>query len=264
MSQFALPEGIASSAGVVDRDGVRLTYAVSGESMDHPVTILLLPTWSIIPARFWKAQVPVPVPPLPRRDVRRARQRRLGSPRGSRRLHQRGVCGGRARGARRHGDRPRRRRRALLRGAPGGSTWPRTTRTGSAGSSPSGRRAGSTSRHPTATPTGGATESTAPEAGRSTTSTTGSRATTTTSSGSSSPSCSPSRTPPSRSRTASAGRTRSPRRRWPTRPPAGSASTARCASGSSRSASGCSAPSSSSTAPRTTSARTPTASGSPS
>ena len=58
MSQFALPEGIASSAGVVDRDGVRLSYAVSGQSMDHPVTILLLPTWSIIPARFWKAQVP--------------------------------------------------------------------------------------------------------------------------------------------------------------------------------------------------------------
>ena len=58
MSQFALPDGIASSAGVVDRDGVRLAYAVSGESTDHPVTILLLPTWSIIPSRFWKAQVP--------------------------------------------------------------------------------------------------------------------------------------------------------------------------------------------------------------
>jgi pimeloyl-ACP methyl ester carboxylesterase/predicted glycosyltransferase len=55
MSQFALPDGIASSAGVVDRDGVRLTYAVSGSG---PVTILMLPTWSIIPSRFWKAQVP--------------------------------------------------------------------------------------------------------------------------------------------------------------------------------------------------------------
>ena len=30
MSQFALPEGIASTTGVVDRDGVRLAYAVSG------------------------------------------------------------------------------------------------------------------------------------------------------------------------------------------------------------------------------------------
>ena len=50
MSQFALPEGIASSAGVVDRDGVRLAYAVSGSG---PVTILLLPTWSIVPSRSW-------------------------------------------------------------------------------------------------------------------------------------------------------------------------------------------------------------------
>ena len=58
MSQFALPEGIASSAGVVDRDGVRLSYAVSGAGGDGVPTILLLPTWSIIPSRFWKAQVP--------------------------------------------------------------------------------------------------------------------------------------------------------------------------------------------------------------
>ena len=43
---------------------------------------------------------------------------------------------------------------------PGGCTWPRTTRSGSAGFSRSGRPAGSTSRHPTATPTGGATAST--------------------------------------------------------------------------------------------------------
>ncbi|HEU4998579.1 MAG TPA: alpha/beta fold hydrolase [Lapillicoccus sp.] len=55
MSQYALPDGVASSAGVVDRDGVRLSYAVSG---DGPVTVLLLPTWSIIPSRFWKLQVP--------------------------------------------------------------------------------------------------------------------------------------------------------------------------------------------------------------
>ena len=55
MSQFALPDGIASSTGVVDRNGVRLAYAVSGSG---PVTILLLPTWSIIRSQFWKAQVP--------------------------------------------------------------------------------------------------------------------------------------------------------------------------------------------------------------
>ena len=55
MSQFALPDGITSSAGVVDRDGVHLAYAVSGTG---PVTVLLLPTWSIIRSQFWKAQVP--------------------------------------------------------------------------------------------------------------------------------------------------------------------------------------------------------------
>ena len=41
--------------GTVVRDGVRLAYEVHG---DGPVTVLLLPTWSIIPSRFWKAQVP--------------------------------------------------------------------------------------------------------------------------------------------------------------------------------------------------------------
>jgi pimeloyl-ACP methyl ester carboxylesterase len=55
MGEFALPDGIASSTGIVDRDGVRLAYAVSGSG---PVTILLLPTWSIIRSQFWKLQVP--------------------------------------------------------------------------------------------------------------------------------------------------------------------------------------------------------------
>jgi len=55
MSQFALADGIASSAGVVDRDGVRLAYAVAGEGS---VTLLLLPTWSIVRSEFWKLQVP--------------------------------------------------------------------------------------------------------------------------------------------------------------------------------------------------------------
>jgi pimeloyl-ACP methyl ester carboxylesterase/predicted glycosyltransferase len=39
----------------VQRDGVRLHYEVHG---DGPTTVLLLPTWSIMPSRFWKAQVP--------------------------------------------------------------------------------------------------------------------------------------------------------------------------------------------------------------
>jgi pimeloyl-ACP methyl ester carboxylesterase len=39
----------------VDRDGVRLGYEVYGEG---DTTILLLPTWTIIHARFWKMQIP--------------------------------------------------------------------------------------------------------------------------------------------------------------------------------------------------------------
>jgi pimeloyl-ACP methyl ester carboxylesterase len=41
--------------GYVERDGVRLFYEVYGEGQD---TILLLPTWSIIHSRHWKAQIP--------------------------------------------------------------------------------------------------------------------------------------------------------------------------------------------------------------
>ena len=41
--------------GFVERDGARIFYEVFGEG--EP-TILLLPTWSIIHSRFWKAQIP--------------------------------------------------------------------------------------------------------------------------------------------------------------------------------------------------------------
>lgn len=41
--------------GYVERDGVRIFYEVFGEGAQ---TILLLPTWSIIHSRFWKAQIP--------------------------------------------------------------------------------------------------------------------------------------------------------------------------------------------------------------
>jgi pimeloyl-ACP methyl ester carboxylesterase/predicted glycosyltransferase len=41
--------------GVVERDGVPLAYEVFGQ--DHSPTVLLMPTWSIIPSRHWKAQV---------------------------------------------------------------------------------------------------------------------------------------------------------------------------------------------------------------
>ena len=42
-------------AGFVERDGVKLHWQEFGAG--EP-TILLLPTWSIIDSRFWKAQVP--------------------------------------------------------------------------------------------------------------------------------------------------------------------------------------------------------------
>jgi len=41
--------------GHVDRDGVRIFYEVYG---DGDPTVLLLPTWSIIHSRHWKAQIP--------------------------------------------------------------------------------------------------------------------------------------------------------------------------------------------------------------
>jgi len=41
--------------GVVERDGVRLHYEVYGDGVP---TIVLLPTWSIVHSRFWKAQIP--------------------------------------------------------------------------------------------------------------------------------------------------------------------------------------------------------------
>jgi pimeloyl-ACP methyl ester carboxylesterase len=41
--------------GYVERDGVRVFYEVYGTG---DTTILLLPTWSIIHSRLWKAQIP--------------------------------------------------------------------------------------------------------------------------------------------------------------------------------------------------------------
>ena len=40
--------------GYVERDGVRVFYEVYGEGSP---TFLLLPTWSIVHSRFWKAQI---------------------------------------------------------------------------------------------------------------------------------------------------------------------------------------------------------------
>ena len=43
------------ATGTVRRQGVEIAYAVYGSG---PTTVLLLPTWSIVPSRFWKLQVP--------------------------------------------------------------------------------------------------------------------------------------------------------------------------------------------------------------
>jgi pimeloyl-ACP methyl ester carboxylesterase len=41
--------------GYVERDGVNVFWELYG---DGEPTILFLPTWSIVPSRFWKAQIP--------------------------------------------------------------------------------------------------------------------------------------------------------------------------------------------------------------
>ncbi|KQT01501.1 alpha/beta hydrolase [Cellulomonas sp. Leaf395] len=41
--------------GVAERDGVPLAYEVFHQ--DHRTTVVLVPTWSIVPSRFWKAQI---------------------------------------------------------------------------------------------------------------------------------------------------------------------------------------------------------------
>src|SRR6185437_15636189 len=43
------------ASGHVERDGVKVHYDVFGKG---PETLLLLPTWSIVHSRFWKAQIP--------------------------------------------------------------------------------------------------------------------------------------------------------------------------------------------------------------
>jgi pimeloyl-ACP methyl ester carboxylesterase/predicted glycosyltransferase len=48
------PARLPDSSGAASRDGVSLHYDVYG---DGPTTVMLLPTWSVVPSRFWKLQV---------------------------------------------------------------------------------------------------------------------------------------------------------------------------------------------------------------
>ncbi|HET7327669.1 MAG TPA: alpha/beta fold hydrolase [Nocardioidaceae bacterium] len=50
------PARLPDREGMAERHGVQLAYQVFGA--DHEPTVLLMPTWSIVPSRFWKLQVP--------------------------------------------------------------------------------------------------------------------------------------------------------------------------------------------------------------
>lgn len=45
----------ADRSGFVERNGVRIYYEIYGEGSS---TLLLLPSWSILYSRLWKAQIP--------------------------------------------------------------------------------------------------------------------------------------------------------------------------------------------------------------
>ena len=169
-----------------------------------------MPTWSIVPSRFWKAQVAYLA-----RHFRVVTFDGRGSGRvrpagGGGGVHQRGVRRRHRRGDGRRRRRPGRPGLALVRGDLVGARRGRPPRAGARACSRSRRPAGS--RSPSASGelvAWDAPTTTHARAGRSTTGTTGWRATTTTSCGSSSARCSTSRTRPSRSRTQSAGAARS-------------------------------------------------------
>ena len=99
-----------SESGFAESRGVRLAYEVFGEGEQ---TLLLLPPWSIIHSRFWKGQVRLPRPALPRDHLRPSRQRALRPARSRRRLRPADRRRGRARRARRHRHRALRVRRPL-------------------------------------------------------------------------------------------------------------------------------------------------------
>ena len=56
------PAQPADQVGSIERDGVTIAYQVwDGPAVERGnggPTVVLLPTWSIVPSRMWKAQVP--------------------------------------------------------------------------------------------------------------------------------------------------------------------------------------------------------------
>jgi pimeloyl-ACP methyl ester carboxylesterase/predicted glycosyltransferase len=53
------PARLPDRSGAASRDGVSLHYDIYGDDIhgDATTTVMLLPTWSVVPSRFWKAQV---------------------------------------------------------------------------------------------------------------------------------------------------------------------------------------------------------------
>ena len=122
--------------GYVESDGVRIHYEVTGDSGP---TILLLPTWTIVHKRFWKAQVP-----YLSRHFRVLAYDGPGNGRSNRparpgRLPPRRAGGPRPGGARRHRHRPRRGRRPLPGRRVGTAAGRRARRPGAGGDRRSAR-----------------------------------------------------------------------------------------------------------------------------
>ena len=63
--------------GYIERDGVKVGYEVFGSGSP---TLLLLPAWSIVHSRIWKAQVPLPGAAPPGHHFRPAGERPVGPP----------------------------------------------------------------------------------------------------------------------------------------------------------------------------------------
>ena len=121
--------------------------ALRGRTASGEPTVLLLPTWSIVHSRHLEGADPLPGPALPRRHVRRARQRAVRPAAGCRRLRRARVRGRRPGGAGRDRHRARGRSSGLSSGAHAAlcsppstpSAWPASSSSGPP--APLGRRA---------------------------------------------------------------------------------------------------------------------------
>ena len=194
--------------GHVERDGVRVFWERYG---DGDPTVFLLPTWSIVHSRFWKAQIPYLARHYRVLTFDGRGNGRSDRPAGAAAYTEREF----AADALAVMDATATERAALVSLSCGAlcgrPCWPPTTPTASTGSSTSGPPSAWPRRIPSGPSTPSSSRWTPTRAGPGTTSTTGC-ATTAASWSTSSRGASPSPTRPSSTRTASAGRWRWPRR----------------------------------------------------